>query len=166
FYVTIQYWGVCNPYPTAEPVEETLDYIEIVSIPPAPVTTTQLPVCNGVTPSNFAITTTGIADGAVVNWYTSAVAATPFATGTITANASSLAISSVPGYPGNTVAAVYTVYASYISAPGGTSCESPRTAVTRTIRENLTTVQSGLQITSTGVQCAGATNVQYIIKTN
>src|SRR5262249_7371201 len=30
FYVTIQYWDVCNPYPTSAPVEYSGDFVQII----------------------------------------------------------------------------------------------------------------------------------------
>src|SRR5205085_6573505 len=44
FHVTIQYWGVCNPYPSSEPVEYSTEFVEIIG-KPNPLTTAGAAIC-------------------------------------------------------------------------------------------------------------------------
>ncbi len=79
FNITIQYWNVCNPYPTATPVEYTTvsdgslvssgtnNALRIVT-KPAALTTTGRSVCYGTaTPINFSVG--GVTGGATVKFY-------------------------------------------------------------------------------------------------
>lgn len=80
FNITIQYWNVCNPYPTSTPVEYTTvsngslvssgtnNAIRIVG-KPAPLTATGLSVCyNAANPAtNFTVG--GVTGGATVKFY-------------------------------------------------------------------------------------------------
>ena len=76
FYITIQYWGICNPYTMGyEPVEISADWVEIVG-KPAPITTTGQSICYTTTGANTlangftaftAVSVSGTRTG--VNWY-------------------------------------------------------------------------------------------------
>lgn len=67
FYVTLQYWNACNPYPTSSPVEISLDWVEIIG-KPTPLTTTGAALCmNAATPVNFTVGS--VTGGATVKFY-------------------------------------------------------------------------------------------------
>ncbi len=69
FYVTLQYWGVCNPYVAgagSAPVEISLDWVEIVDRPLPP--TVPVAVLCETTANATSYTATGAA-GATFNWY-------------------------------------------------------------------------------------------------
>lgn len=71
FYVTIQYWGVCNPYPTSAPVEMTVstNYVRIIDRPNPP-TAPAGPYCENDANSSFNITATGAGAGTLTyTWY-------------------------------------------------------------------------------------------------
>lgn len=169
FWVRIDYWNACNPYTfgnLANNQRSIENEIEIVTIPTAPSAVPQLPVCSGTTPSNFAIT--GATANSTVRWYTAATGGTQIGADGLSDGSgnASLPVTSAPSWVNNTTAAVHTVYASYASTPGGITCQSPRTAVTRTVREELDNVVAGLRISATSAVCAGTNNVTYTIETN
>lgn len=76
FYVTIQYWDVCNPYdpfdllnPLKQPVQNNSYYVEITSKPPA-LTTTGRSLCYNTGTGGVNFTATGGVGGrTAVNWY-------------------------------------------------------------------------------------------------
>lgn len=69
FYVTIQYWNICNPYPTAAPVSITADYVEIITRP-NPISFTPNPpnFCEAQLNGNYTLTQSG-GTGGTYKWY-------------------------------------------------------------------------------------------------
>ncbi|MFZ5973667.1 MAG: PKD-like domain-containing protein, partial [Bacteroidota bacterium] len=72
FYVTMQYWNICNRYSDgASPVETSTQYIEIIG-KPVPLTTSGLTVCyNSTNSTAFDFTAVSSLGGlrTAVNWY-------------------------------------------------------------------------------------------------
>ncbi len=167
FWVRIDYWNTCNPYDGAGDalnVRKSIEnYIEIVSIPPAPTAGVSAAVCNGTTPADFNIT--GATAGSTVKWYRNVSGSTPKTVGTVGANfatttangagASSITVASAFGGFSNTVADNYIVWATYTASPGGIACESPPVAITRSIREALT--NTNMSVRNPTAQCPGST---------
>ncbi|MEO5979134.1 MAG: gliding motility-associated C-terminal domain-containing protein [Chryseolinea sp.] len=136
FEITMDYWNTCNPYPARTPVSRTARIL-IVAQPPAPTSSNQI-VCNGTTPSNFALG--GVPGGNLVTWYRN-VPGAPDGPGLQISQGTSttLPVTSVPGYVNNTTAGVYKVWASYRpNVANALNCESPLIPITKTIREALT----------------------------
>jgi hypothetical protein len=145
FTITLRYWNFCNPYddpnipgPPADlingdhaPVEKT-STIKVVAPPSAPVASEEI-ACFGVTPKEFSVT--GIAGSNTVRWYENLPS--PDRPGKLIATTKTLALTSYPGWISNTTPGVYKVWASQQPTTGIVSCESPKTLVTRTIRERL-----------------------------
>lgn len=67
FYVTIQYWNVCNPYPSAAPVETTVDYVEIID-KPNPPTVANRDICST---ESRTLTVNPTVAGTTYRWYAS-----------------------------------------------------------------------------------------------
>ncbi|MEI9921834.1 MAG: PKD-like domain-containing protein [Bacteroidota bacterium] len=164
FYVSIQYWNACNPYSGGnDPVGITTDYVEIVTIPTAPTAGTPVTVCNGVIPTDFGIT--GAAPNSTVNWYkdNAGVPGTLITSNTAsgTGVGSLTMTAGIPGFS-STNAGVYTVWASYVSNPAGIACESPKVAITKTIRES--TALANLAIKNPTADCPGTTGKQFLME--
>ncbi len=69
FYVTLQYWNLCNPYPAAAPVEISLDWVEIIDRPNPPTVNNPI-LCETAADASFNITATGVGTGALTyTWY-------------------------------------------------------------------------------------------------
>ncbi|CAN5261349.1 hypothetical protein BH09BAC3_BH09BAC3_22840 [soil metagenome] len=180
FEVTIRYWNFCNPYddplvagPPADLINGDNAPIEAVAIirvvaAPAPPTGSTANFCNGTVPTAFSIS--GTTGGATVRWYANVNGATPKVPGTVgalitTTVASGGGTSTLPiatAFPGfnNTVADNYIVWASYTGASGSLTCESQKVAVTRSIREALTTPPAVNSANSTFPICGGTNGVE------
>jgi len=145
FTVVLRYWNFCNPYddpnipgPPADlingdhrPIEKT-SVIRIVAPPAAPVTTTDV-VCNGVTPKAFSVSGAPVAN--TIKWYENIP--NPDRPGKLLSTGRTLAMTAHPEWVSNAVPGVYKVWASQQPTTGTVTCESPKTMVTRTIREKL-----------------------------
>ncbi len=145
FTIVLRYWNFCNPYddpnipgpPTDlvngdnRPIEKT-SVIRIVAPPVAPATTVDV-VCNGVTPKAFSVSGVPVAN--TVKWYENIP--NPDRPGKLLGTGKTLAMTSHPEWVSNAVPGVYKVWASQQPTTGTVTCESPRTMVTRTIREKL-----------------------------
>jgi gliding motility-associated-like protein len=75
FYVTLQYWGACNPYPTNAPVQINIDFVEIIR-KPLPLTVNPLVNPQSICFTNPTAAMNFVATGALatpartnVNWY-------------------------------------------------------------------------------------------------
>lgn len=147
FTITLRYWNFCNPYddpnipgpPTDlingdhPPVENTAT-IKILAPPTAPGAT-QETVCNGITPKAFSVT--NVPTGNLIRWYENIP--NPDRPGALISEGKTLPITSHPEWETNTKAGVYKVWATHqATASSAINCESPKTMVTRTIRETLT----------------------------
>ncbi len=145
FTIVLRYWNFCNPYddpnipgPPADlvngdnrPIEKT-SVIRIVAPPAAPATTAEI-VCNGVTPKAFSLS--GVPAANTIKWYENI--SNPDRPGKLIGTSKTLAITAHPEWVSNTVPGVYKVWASQQPTTGTVTCESPKTMVTRTIREKL-----------------------------
>jgi gliding motility-associated-like protein len=85
FYVTLQYWGVCNRYDLGfEPVEYSGDYVEIVSKPTPPIAVNKefcagtvldppASTCGSISAANqaisFELTAASVTGSTVINWF-------------------------------------------------------------------------------------------------
>lgn len=140
FYVTLQYWGVCNPYPSAEPVEISADFVEIVPLPAPPVATNQS-VCQGTVPNAFSVT--GVPALATANFYrnnngvpgalisTDNTSPYQLPINNYAATATDSLQIGTPGY--------YKVWVSYTPGiVGGVNCETVKVPVTIIIRPSIT----------------------------
>jgi len=137
FYVTIQYWGVCNPYPSSAPVEVSTSFVQIITTPPAITFTPNPPnFCENQADANYLLTQSGGATG-VYNWssvFPRLVAGDLEKTGT-TFNPRTEA--SVPGVVSKTPASTTTTNF-FITQTAGNGCESLPTLVPFKIIKNVT----------------------------
>jgi hypothetical protein len=145
FTITLRYWNFCNPYddpnipgpPTDlvngdnRPIEKTAT-IKIVAPPPPPVTSNET-VCFGITPKEFTVS--GIVGSNTVKWYENIP--NPDRPGKLIGTGKNLAVTVHPQWVSNTTPGEYKVWASQQPTTGTVTCESPKTLVTRTIREKL-----------------------------
>jgi gliding motility-associated-like protein len=163
FYVTLQYWGICNPYPTSAPVEISVDYVEIIT-KPVPLTATSKDYCfdQDMTSQNFTVS--GAVGGmTAINWYNTNPTlgvATLLSTGTsLTYPASPIVPASVAG--GGT----YSVWATQVV--GGTNaCESDPVEVIIRKREQLTAPGTITNTTGTTFSvCAGTSGIGFTVPT-
>ncbi|MBT1686842.1 gliding motility-associated C-terminal domain-containing protein [Fulvivirgaceae bacterium PWU37] len=145
FTITLRYWNFCNPYddpnipgPPAdpangdhEPIERT-STIRVIAPPVAPGPSGEV-VCSGTTPKAFSVTGVPIAN--TIRWYENIPG--PDRPGRLLGTGRTLAVTAHPAWISNTTPGVYKVWASQQPNTGIVTCESPKTMVTRTIREGL-----------------------------
>ncbi|MEM9298495.1 MAG: hypothetical protein AAGA64_08890, partial [Bacteroidota bacterium] len=161
FYVTLEYWNVCNPYTIGNPLNNqvtTNNFIEIIDIPPLP---TPVPdeICegDGLGGINFAITGTGASTA--INWYDN----DPNLGGNLVANpngnnSATFPASSFPGGLDTNVPGNYSMWATYVLGATN-SCESDPVEVLITVREDLDQPDA-FSIFSNSV-CNGTNNVTF-----
>ncbi|MEM9859775.1 MAG: hypothetical protein AAF843_20655, partial [Bacteroidota bacterium] len=161
FYVTLEYWNVCNPYTIGNPLNNqvtTNNFIEIIDIPPPP---TPVPdeICegDGLGGINFAITGTGASTA--INWYDN----DPNLGGNLVANpngnnSTTFPASSFPGGLDTNVPGNYSMWATYVLGATN-SCESDPVEVLITVREDLDQPDA-FSIFSNSV-CNGTNNVTF-----
>jgi gliding motility-associated-like protein len=128
FYVTLQYWNLCNPYPSANPVEISLDWAEIIT-KPAPLTAAGLSVCYTSPSAGSNFTVGGVTGGATsINWYKNSNTGVVPIQSSLSVNFPSTSYTIANGFPANYTSAdangaYYSVWAT--QTVGGTnSCQS------------------------------------------
>ncbi|MBT1707896.1 gliding motility-associated C-terminal domain-containing protein [Fulvivirgaceae bacterium PWU5] len=145
FSLTLRYWNFCNPYddpdipgPPADlvngdhrPIQRT-SIIRVIAPPAAPVPSSEV-VCNGITPKAFSVT--GVPSANTIRWYENIPG--PDRPGALLGTGKTLPVTAHPAWVSNTTPGVYKVWASQQPTSGVVTCESPKTMVTRTIRERL-----------------------------
>lgn len=147
FAVTLRYWNFCNPYddPTIpgppqdlingdHPPVESVSYIRIVPAPAAPTAIDETS-CSGTTPPPFSVS--GVPAGSTIFWYAANSQTGEPGSLINSGTSTSLPVTSHPQWKNNSTPGVYKVWASY-KQKGGSTCESKKTLVTRSIREALT----------------------------
>ncbi|MBS1557631.1 MAG: gliding motility-associated C-terminal domain-containing protein [Bacteroidetes bacterium] len=139
FYVTIQYWNACNPYPGNNPVEFTGtvagQYVQIVTAP-APLSSAGQAVCysaaNNINPINFSTNSSIGGSRTGVNWYKSnpqvggAKITNPNGANSLTFPANAYTSSGGIGTfaINNTNGGYYSLWATQLAASGPSTCES------------------------------------------
>ncbi|MBS1950893.1 MAG: internalin, putative [Cytophagales bacterium] len=139
FYITIQYWNACNPYPGNNPVEYTGtvagQYVQIVTAP-APLASTGRAVCydgtNNISAINFTTTSSIGGSRLGVNWYKS----NPQTGGTAMTNPNGTNSLTFPANRytsrggigtfavNNSNGGYYSLWATQTAASGSSTCES------------------------------------------
>lgn len=135
FYVTIQYWNVCNPYPTAAPVSITTDYVEIITRP-NPISFTPNPpnFCENQANGNYVLTQSG-GTGGTYKWYSTypLVVAGDLERTASTFNPVTQATPAVSKTPGSTTTTNF-----FLTETLANGCESLPTTVPFKIVKNVT----------------------------
>ncbi len=159
FYVTIQYWGVCNRYDLGfKPVEVSNRFIEIITTPPAITFTPNPPnFCESEANGNYLLTQSGGTTG-VYNWYSTFP---PVVAGDLEKTGSTfnpITEASVPGVVSKTPASTTTTNF-FITQTAVNGCESLPTPVPFKIIKNVT----GGTITHPGPNpiCSGDTPAAF-----
>lgn len=167
FYITLQYWGVCNRYDQGfEPVEISNNFVEIITKPVPPVAVNK-DFCDNqnMSAQTFAVTSTIGASRAGVNWYNSnptlggaTLLTNPNGTNSLTFPANpGFAIAGFTPVPNGSATGTFSLWATQLGTLN--ACESDPVQVVIRKREVLT--QPGV-ITNTNapVLVSGATVCQ------
>ncbi|HYG17355.1 MAG TPA: hypothetical protein VD816_00435, partial [Ohtaekwangia sp.] len=148
FELTLRYWNFCNPYddpaipgPPNDPVNgdhppvESKAFVKIQAAPAALHPNSES-VCLGTTPSPFRVT--GVPANATIQWYANIAGSDEPGVLISTGTKTTLPVTIHPEWEGNVRAGVYKAWASYTPrVAGAVNCESPKTLITRIVREEL-----------------------------
>ena len=168
FFITIEYWNVCNPYTTGNPTlnqVSTSNFIELIDVPPAP-TGVDVDLCQGGSPAGINFEINGTSTSNDINWYSSdpALATTSAALDMIRitnsggTNSSTLPVGDLTAFDID-VPNAYSVWATYVV--GTNACESDAVQSTVTVRNDLTI--STISYSDSDLVCAGTTGLTFFL---